>query len=361
MKLLLFNLKTDSEDDALGFTTDWINELAGYCEKVIVITMSAGSIVVANNVKVYSVGKELHYSEPRRAIEFYRLLIWILFTERIDACFAHMMPLFAVMGWPILRILGIPIVLWYAHSHVTWMLKLATFLVDRVVTSSRTGFQIPTSKRRIIGQGIDVDRFHPVSDSRIGSTTFVILTVGRIAPVKRLELLIQALTLLPERLPNGRPIIARFVGNPQTSRDREYLRKLHQLTIECGVATRVEFSPAYPFGQIDRAYREADLFVNSSDTDSVDKSVLEAMSSGLPVLTSNTAFADIFDSSCSALCHVEKGDKRLLADALLKLLKMKDEERRLLGVSLREIVCKHHSLTSLSNRLIRQIKKTQKQ
>ena len=99
MNLLVFNLKTDADDDVLGFTTDWVNALAASCERIFVITMSAGRIAVAENVQVYSIGKEQGYSEPRRATEFYRTLSRLLRNERIDACFAHMMPLFAVMGW----------------------------------------------------------------------------------------------------------------------------------------------------------------------------------------------------------------------------------------------------------------------
>jgi len=358
VNLLVFNLKTDADDDVLGFTTDWVNGLAACSNRVYVITMSAGRIAVAGNAHVYSVGKERGYSEPRRALEFYRLLARLLHTERIDACFAHMMPLFAIMGWPLLRARRIPIVLWYAHAHVPPMLRLATKLVDRVVASSRSGFQIPTKKLRIIGQGIDVGRFCPAPETRAGSSTFVLLTVGRIAPVKRLELLIQSLALLPERLSDGRLIIARFVGNPLTARDLQYADELRRLAAKLGVEERVQFVPSYPFGSIDVAYRAADLFVNSSDTDSVDKTVLEAMSIGLPVVTSNAAFADVFEPRHAALCRVEKGNASMLADALQRLLDMEEGERRALGLALRETVCRNHSLLSLCTRLIAQIKET---
>ena len=44
--LLVFNLKTDASDDALGFTTDWVNAIATHWDRVFVITMTAKSGVM---------------------------------------------------------------------------------------------------------------------------------------------------------------------------------------------------------------------------------------------------------------------------------------------------------------------------
>ena len=98
MRILLFNLATDLDDPILGFTTHWIWALAQRVERIYVITMRTGRVEMPANVQVYSVGKELGYSEPRRLVEFYRHLWRILRHDRIDLCFSHMMPLFTVLG-----------------------------------------------------------------------------------------------------------------------------------------------------------------------------------------------------------------------------------------------------------------------
>ena len=59
LRLLLFNLVTDADHLVLAFTTDWINELAPYCEYIDVVTMQVGRLAVADNVRVFSVGREL--------------------------------------------------------------------------------------------------------------------------------------------------------------------------------------------------------------------------------------------------------------------------------------------------------------
>ena len=89
-RLLVFNLATDADHPLLGFTTLWIRELARHVEFLQVITMQAGRLDLPKNVHVHSVGKECGYSEPRRALEFYRILLGILRRERIDGCFSHM-------------------------------------------------------------------------------------------------------------------------------------------------------------------------------------------------------------------------------------------------------------------------------
>lgn len=360
MNLLIFNLKTDADDDVLGFTTDWINALARHCERVFVVSMMRGRIAVADNVQVYSVGKERGFSEARRVLEFYRLLARLLRRERIDACFAHMMPLFTVMGWPLLCRRRIPIVLWYAHRHIPLMLRIAVPLVERVLASSGSGFRLRTDKLRVIGQGIDVTRFRPAEHKRERRRDFVLLTVGRISPVKRLEILIDALAQLPETGADGRTLVARFVGNPLSGRDRRYAQVLRRRVQRLKLAQRVQFLPAAPFARIDGVYRDADVFVNSSDTGSVDKTVLEAMSCGLPVVTSNAAFSDIFTPVHAAQCRVAKDDPGALAQRLQTLIAMPADARHALGLALRDTVCREHSLEGLCQRLMVQLREVRR-
>jgi glycosyltransferase involved in cell wall biosynthesis len=160
-RLLIFNLATDADDPLLAFTTAWVNRIAAHYDVVDVITMRAGRVAVAANVRVFSVGKERGFSEGRRAAEFYRLLRARLAEGRYDACFAHMMPLFAVMGAPLLAAARVPVTLWYTHRSPHWSVRAAVPLVHRVVTAAPDSFPLSTPKLRVIGHGIDTDFFSP--------------------------------------------------------------------------------------------------------------------------------------------------------------------------------------------------------
>jgi glycosyltransferase involved in cell wall biosynthesis len=344
LRLLWFNLITDADAPVQGFTTDWINALAGRCAAIDVVTMRAGRIAVADNVRVFSVGKEQGYGEARRAVEFYRVLGGLLREQRYDACFAHIQALFAILGAPLLKWHGVPVTLWYAHKAVTPRLRLAEKLVNHVVTASPESFRIASPKIQIIGHGIDTNRFVP-GEAPAGS--FTILSVSRIAPIKRIELLIEAARRLRQ---DGCDFCLRIVGNVNPP-DVPYARQLSQLVDDYGLGDVVELAGEVPHHAIARQYQQAHLMVNVSQTGSVDKAVLEAMACGLPVITANEAFAPILaDWRDSLLVTMDAPDE--LAARIRGMMQMPPEARRALGQALRAVVVRDHSLERLAETLI---------
>lgn len=352
--LLIFNLKTDADDDVLGFTTDWINSLAGEFNQVYVVSMEVGRIDVADNVEVFSLGKEKGYSKARRAFELYKILWGLVAARKVHACFCHMTPLFAIMAWPILRMQRIPIFLWYAHKSVTLILRIAVQLVDRVLTSSATGFQLRSKKTRIIGQGIDTQRFSPIARTSRLSKEFHILTVGRLSPIKRADVLLHAASILAQRRP-GMSFKVLIVGKALTPRDSEYERALLELVKKLQIEEKVQFLGARPYREIHQFYVQADCFVNLGETESVDKTVLEAMSCGVPIITSNIAFYEILDPQLASEWLIERERIDLLCDRLISIHDMTSAERSLLGEKLRRIVLESHSLANLTRRICEQI------
>ena len=159
MNLLVLNLAMDSSHTALGFTTAWTNALARRCDHVSVITMLKGELAVDSNVTVHSLGKERGWSEPRRLVEFYRLVSRVVRERHIDACFAHMAPLFASLFAPVAKAKGIPVLLWYAHGALPLKVRIAHALADRCVTSTPSAFRLKSEKIFVIGQGIDTAAF----------------------------------------------------------------------------------------------------------------------------------------------------------------------------------------------------------
>ncbi len=347
--LLLFNLATDADDPILGFTTRWIQELATHCERLDVITMRAGRLDVPGNVRVFSVGKERGYSEARRLWEFYRILVGLCWRQRYDACFAHMMPLFVVLAAPLLRLQRIPAVLWYTHKSVTRLLRLATRCVQRVVTASPESFRLPSAKVRVIGHGIDTTHFCPLVRPPAAERPFTLLSVSRIASIKRLDLMIQAVALLKQQRPEL-ALRLKIVGGPLTDVDRAYFAELKRLAAAWQVAEIVEFVGDMPFHQIAPYYQQADCFLSLSDTGSIDKAVLEAMSCGLLVLV-NPIFQDVLGAELARQCVVQ-WDAADVAAHLAQMAALSAAERREIGQRLRAIVVARHDLRRLAEQLI---------
>lgn len=292
MNLLLFNLKTDADDDVLGFTTDWINALARHFDEVFVITMAAGRVAVAPNVIVYSVGKEKDYSEARRAFEFYRILVSLLRRKRIDACFAHMMPLFSVMAWPLLAPRKIPTVLWFAHKATPFTLKAAHRLVDRVVTSVPAGFGLKSDKVVVVGQGITEEKFSHPRRGRNGGP-FTIISVGRISAIKHLRELVDAVAEIARA--RGREAIRLvLLGDALTDKDKAYKEDLLRRIKETSLQDVVKFPGSVRHAKVANWLANSDLSINLSCTGAIDKAVIESLAMKTPVLVRNEAFAELF-------------------------------------------------------------------
>ncbi len=138
-------------------------------------------------------------------------------------------------------------------------------------------WRLPPSRIHYIPNGIDLTRFHPNTRTRPADTGRTILCVAGLRPEKNIARLLRALALA-KLTPNPRLLIAG--DGPQ----RAALQVL-----AADLALNVTF-----LGNVtDPAplYRDADLFVLSSDTEQMPLSVIEAMSSGLPVVA--TAVGDI--------------------------------------------------------------------
>lgn len=341
LRVLLFNLATDADHQVLGFTSDWINALAPHCEFIDIVTMHAGRLTVAPNVRVYSVGKERGYSEARRVLVFYGHVLRLLLARRYDVCFAHMMPLFALMGWVLLALWRVPIVLWYTHRQKTRTLAGATWCAWRVVTAVPSSFPIQTPKLRPLGHGIDTDFYHPAPTP---SNTQTIVHVARLAPIKGQAHLLNATHDLDAQV--------LLIGETHAPEDAAYKAQLE--TLACDGARK---QPATMTGKLSpEAVRErtqhAAVAVNLSPVGLFDKAALEAMACGVPTLVTNPAFAHLLGEYAPELLLDDVNDTSRLRVMLAHWLVMPASERARVGALLREAVVAHHSMAHLMARLV---------
>lgn len=340
-RLLLFNLATDGDDPVLGFTTDWIRELAAYCSTIDVISMRCGRVEVPDNVTVYSLGKERGYSEVRRLARLELLLAKLLRSRRPDGCFSHMGEGIAIAAAPMLRMAGIPITLWYAHTDAGWQLRLAERLVDRLVTPSEHSFPFASPKTVATGHGIDTNLFSAPRTTRRGLNQM--LVVGRLSPVKGIHHIIESAVPLMTTTDTH----LRIVG-PTLDRDRGYVDQLHTLIKNAGLANRVTIAGARRRTEMPREYASADLVVNMS-TGALDKTTLEALACRTPVATTNGAGAAVVRRIAPYLALSRPTD---LVHACEWFAELDSGGRQELADGARRLVVDEHSLQQLAPRLV---------
>jgi len=346
MNLLMFNLAVDAEHVTLAFGLRWIEALASRFDHVDVVTMYAGRYKLPANVRVWSVGRERGYPEWLRALRFYWLVFMVLRMRRIGVVFTHMIPVFAVLFWPVAKLTGLRVVLWYAHGATPRILRLAHRLVDQVVSSTPEGFRLPSRKVRFIGQGIDACLYYPMP--RLRGDTFHILTVGRLSPSKGLDLLLGALSCW--QIEDGRNWHLTVVGEGTTDSERAYAETLqHQARNALGEGL-VTFTGRLDPKQIAPLLVTADVFVNLSATGSLDKAIVEAMASGCPVVSSNDAFKAIARTSGFPECAIER-TKEALCAVLTRLSGMAPDNIQALANEQTRVALRDHILEGLIDRL----------
>lgn len=140
-------------------------------------------------------------------------------------------------------------------------------------------------KIKVIPAGVNLDTFKPVNQSiarqRVGiHEKQVILYVGRIEPLKGIDVLLEAAALL-DRSDDIRVLIVG--GSP--GNDAE-LGRLKALTTELGIESMVTFTGAIKQNKLPDYYSAADVFVLPSHSESFGLAALEAMACGAPVVVS---------------------------------------------------------------------------
>lgn len=337
MRLLIITQKVDVNDGVLGFMHGWIEEFARRFEKVIVICLEEGEHRLPKNVRVFSLGKERGHSRLRYLWHFYRY-IWQERT-RYDAVFVHMIQMYVLLGGIFWRMLGKTVSLWYAHGHVPFTLRLSQPLTHIIFTSTESGYRLNSRKLHVIGQGIDTRRFVG-PQPRLDSHVLRVMSVGRISPIKAYETLIEATA---ELVMKGFDMRVTIVGGAGTPEQELYVMKLKETVEKKGLGDVIKFTGVVPNRDILPYLHDADIFVNPSQTGSLDKAAAEAMAAELPMLTANEAFKEVLGEYRDPLMY-EKGNAEALAEKIERLAGLSPEDRASIGRDLRELIVRHHSL-----------------
>ncbi len=134
---------------------------------------------------------------------------------------------------------------------------------------------LPSANIDIIPNGIDLEKFHPASSMEL-SGELKLLTVGRLSVTKRFEMLVEAVEILSKQGKNVRLTIS---GGGGLRDELKNLIEQKKLTNVINLTGRIE-SETMP-----DVYRQHDMFVSASMQEGMSNAMLEAMASGLPIIT----------------------------------------------------------------------------
>lgn len=198
----------------------------------------------------------------------------------------------------------------------------------------------------IIHCGVDPEIYQQRNHSETGKK---LLFVGRLASVKGLPVLIDAMKLLVMKYPN---LMLTIVGDGP---DRALLE---EQTNQLGLKKNIHYTGPISQAEVANKLASTDVFVLPSFAEGVPVVLMEAMASGVPVVATQIAgVSELVEEGVSGYL-VPPGDQKLLANRITTLLSS-CELRKQMGHSGRQkvkeefntIIEANHILTILHNRL----------
>lgn len=338
MKLLLVTQIVDKDDPILGFMHRWIEEFAKHVDTIEVICLKEGKHQLPSNVRVHSIGKEQGGGNALLYSIRFIYLVWILRKE-YEKVLVHMNPEYVVLAGWLWKLWHKPIRLWYNHPHAGLRLAIASAFSDVVFHTSAYAAPAHSRKAMCMPAGIDLDVFKPQAVTR---NRHLMYMQGRIMPSKRVAVALQAIRILRKNIPDATLML---VG-PEDFVYGASLRKEYADLLESGAVT---FKGSVPNHQTPLLYSGAGVSINLAASGHFDKSVLESMACGTPVVISSKAFADLVSEEWI----VAENDPKALADAVERMMGISDAEFEMLQKNETEVVKKTQSLLALSEELAR--------
>lgn len=134
---------------------------------------------------------------------------------------------------------------------------------------------MPELEIPVIPNGIDTENFYPAADKTIGKRINM-LTVSRLISRKRVDLLIETAAVLRSM---GLDAVLNVAGQGNL------MEPLKALSERLNISDAVKFLGRVRPEEMPRLYRDNDIFIMSSQHEGMSNAMLEAMASGLPIVT----------------------------------------------------------------------------
>jgi len=317
MKLLILTQKIDKADPVLGFMHGWLLEFAKNFEKITAICLEFGTHSLPENVQVFSLGKERGESRLKYIWNFYKYIS----RERKNY--------------------DKKIVFWYNHTCGNLLTRVAMFFADIVCHTSPFAYTAGTKKSQQMPAGIDMNVFKP--EEKINRNPKNIMYVGRIAPLKKVDVLVEAAKILDRE---GIDFVLDIYGTA-AAKDNHYFEELKKTSVTLQDKGKLFFRGAVPNTQTPLIFNAHLVSVNLTPKGNYDKTVLEGMACGTLPLVSSSAFNDIIPAEF----RFKEYDIRDLVEKIKFIFSLSETAVAKYGSNCRRAVEQNHNLVLLATNL----------
>jgi glycosyltransferase involved in cell wall biosynthesis len=246
---------------------------------------------------------------------------------------------YVLLGWKFWKFWGKKIYMWRNHKKGSLHTRFAVLVSTKVFYTSPDSFTAQFKKAIKMPVGIDVERF---KDLKIERRKNSILFIGRIAPVKRVELFVEALKILEDK---GISFEASIYGDA-LEKDKGYFDDIKKKAEGPELVERINFQSGVPNYKTPEIYSKNQIYINLTPSGSFDKTILEASACGCIPVIINGSLEGVFDDNMIASDKAED-----IANKIQYWLEADESIKQEWRVKLFNYVLENHSLNALMERL----------
>ena len=343
--LLVINYAMDEKHQVFSHQIDLVNKLASEFDSVTVLTGYVGVCHVSDNVKVINY-KWVSGKKFSSLLRFLRIFLKTVIKNRYSVLFSHMTSTHSAFVSPITKFLRLKHYLWYAHISNGVYLRVSKLFTNGIITSTSGSCPLTGEKIYTIGQSIDKNKFEKQQQAHYPIKNLI--HTGRLDPSKNIDLIIEGVESLRK---NYSELTLEIVGSPSSDLYKQHAQDLISKFSSHPYSSWLKFTPYIPREDLPKLLRGKDGFIHSFQG-SLDKTLVEATFSGLPVITINKEYLNIF-SSWGSRHNYEDLTLESEALALFKMsegdIKFEIDRRYALAVS-------QHEVTGWVDRLVKILK-----
>lgn len=345
-RVFLFNLMMDESHPVLASSCDWAYEFLRKQYEVIVFTTHVGVYKQSQRLKVIEIGGG---SFIARIIGLARITSNIVrMRPRIGDLVIHHMSTKTLL-WPgiYLKAKGLNQGLWYSHSKSDFFLRLGLILNPYILTPTKKSFPLRKvgSMCFVVGHGVAISDPILLTDVNKYERTIDCVHVGRVAPIKGINLLIEAIQELESI--SGIKLQAHLVGPIS---DAGYLKELQETAKMKQVELKILGSKTRD--QLHELLLNTNI-VFTNTPQSTDKGAVEAASLGCFIVSPEIetlklcGIANIYDSTQMQ----SQSSTNVIASQLYFIDKIPSSEKRDIRREISTLNRSHNSLSSLLGRI----------
>lgn len=292
------------------------------------------------NLNVIVLGKR-HLPKQLRFLEILRLIPRAIKENNRIVIFSFMTETHSIFASLVAKRHKLRHVLWYAHASSPLRLRVATLLVDVVLSSTNGSMTLPSTKTVYIGQGIDEKYFDFQPNNRSKQKW---IYWGRMDKSKRI---LEVSSAFLEIAKDNRGLCLTLIGSPTSHKNSKYISKIKgRFAREIANGT-LKFESSIQRSKLPRRSATSFGFLHSFNG-SLDKSLIEAVFMGIHVVTTNLEFIREFGTFQSTIPIDSYG---FLQAELTMVLALSEQESLKILLDRLLIARENHSFTKWESRI----------